>query len=418
MYMYQKLKEAVYGSTNIDTVSSSWSPNSIKSIMIGVDFILISYHVQNVKLIKLNHEDSYNDILKNGSGGSLHNILTRRQLSCLEEIYVSVAYKSYTGIFDLDYYVSSLMSTSSRLRYYGYFKDFDGLAERVNQLYYNSRLNGIKDYSLALDDNKGFSLEVVDTNNVDWYKKYNLRPELYSTDKEKSTLHTWLVSVENEVDEKYKKVLEEKLSQAKGYAFVTAVPRDIVLVSNYFYLVGVIELIKKGGVSTIVSNHLVEEYNNGLKHTKYLTKEDLISTFTKLGLKKDNKNAVMYLLYANKFIVGNETINDVNKLVDIAENVYLSGLDKFYERVFSSLLESKRCKGSIAMSLVDDVDIFNIDINKYVYNLLESKDYNKLTDILLGTCGYKRENVFRHVAETLHVGSEKEVIEWLVSQMK
>ena len=70
------------------------------------------------------------------------------------------------------------------------------------------------------------------------------------------------------------------------------------------------------------------------------------------------------------------------------------------------------------MSLVDDVDIFNIDINKYVYNLLESKDYNKLTDILLGTCGYKRENVFRHVAETLHVGSEKEVIEWLVSQMK
>jgi len=225
MYMYQELRLAVLETKNDSSIPKNWSPNLIKAIFITRGSIMIAYHTRNPKILQLDMNVSIPDIQKNGSQGSLHNILAKKQLSCLEEIYVDNAFKNYQGIFNLEYYIQTLKSSMSRLRFYGYTNEVN-LSEAYNK-YSNARINGVDDYTFALDSTRQMPLEVVSAENDDWYKKYNLRPDIYSVDAERGVLSAWLTKVKNTVSSKMEKTLSDAKDKALLSAYKVMIKEDL-----------------------------------------------------------------------------------------------------------------------------------------------------------------------------------------------
>lgn len=212
MYMYQMLSTAVFDVDNRNKIQKSWSPNAIKSIVILRDCILVVYHTTRAtKKIELT-EEALNDIQSDGRKGSLHNVLNAYQLSCLEEIYIDSVFKAYGGTLDLVKYVQSLISTKSRLRYYGYIAWNQGTGDRIKMFYEQGKSHLAEDYTLAITGKGIAQVENYSTNNLDWYTKYNLRPDSYSMDKERGILESWFTKVKNDVGSYQSKILEnEKL---------------------------------------------------------------------------------------------------------------------------------------------------------------------------------------------------------------
>ena len=196
MYMYTKLKEALMGKGK-SVSGKDWSPNSVKAIVITREFIVIAYHVKQAKLVQLDINESMQDISRNGSQGSLHNLLSQKQLSCLEEIYVDSIFQNYKGTMDLERYVNGLVNSASRLRFYGYIEP-GNVYDIVNN-YGKAQLNGLVDYTYAMDMERVLSVQYQSTNNDSWYTKYNLRPDKYSLDSNRGVLHTWFKKVAEEV---------------------------------------------------------------------------------------------------------------------------------------------------------------------------------------------------------------------------
>lgn len=197
-YMYDMLKTALGGSKFSNSHSSivkGWSPNSIKALIITEYQIVIAYHVSSPRVIPLNYQKSYEDIIRNGSTGSLHNLLTQRQLSCLEEIYVSGVFQNYLGCMNINAYVEKMLSDSCRLRYYGYINvsNFD----EIRNSYIKAKENGNPLYAYALDKSRTNAIQYDSVGNKTWYKNYNLRPQYYSLDAENGVLARWFRRSEN-----------------------------------------------------------------------------------------------------------------------------------------------------------------------------------------------------------------------------
>ena len=203
-YVYETIKNILAGDEKVS--KKSWSPNIYRCIVIGADYIFIAYHggIKQNKIVPLDSSLVVMDIQKSMAGsyrGSVNNLLQERQLSCLEEIYLDVAYIGCPSIFDMERYIKSVRSSVSRLRYYGYCEttgDYSWMIESY------SRENPV--YTIAADKKKsGIKLKSVATGTEDWYKKYNLRPMNYSGDADNGRLAIWFRSNEKKIE----KMIEE-----------------------------------------------------------------------------------------------------------------------------------------------------------------------------------------------------------------
>lgn len=193
-YIHDKLKEALGGNKVMDsknTVIHDWTPNNIKVLVISRNYILVIHHVGGFggsRLVKLDLEKVKSDLdrlLKNGGTSKLNSILNRRSLSCLEEIYVDSLFLE-TSVIDLVGYVRGLVSTTSRLRYFGYGDFPFGSDEWIRLAYQNNRKNF--EYTLALDGSSPIKLEYRDVGNSSWYRNYYLRPKYYKLDDDRGKL--------------------------------------------------------------------------------------------------------------------------------------------------------------------------------------------------------------------------------------
>lgn len=204
-YIYSSVQNAIGGNTAASGFQKNWSPNRIRALYIMRSFILVVDYLVGPKLIPLNQDEVGKDLQNINRVGSLNNLLSSRQLSCLEEIYADEVFARFPNTLDLKAYADSVVNSASRLRYYAYTVIADGQALAVK--YREAFAQGVVDFTYA--QNIG-GIRVVDTGNSDWYKKYNLRPQYYGPDIENGSLAVWFRKVEKAVESVAKTQMAEK----------------------------------------------------------------------------------------------------------------------------------------------------------------------------------------------------------------
>lgn len=215
-YLYDKLRDALGGKNFRSGVSmKGWSPNEVRGIVIMRDFILIADYVKSPKIVELNVQEVMFDLSNMNRRGNLNNLLSARQLSCLEEIYVDEGIRGYNQVIDLEAYVQSLVNGISRLRYYGYVSGFN--AGELYEVYQKAYVDGVMDFTLAEKLGK-FKAESV--GNRLWYTKYNLRPNYYDVDRDGGKLSIYFKKCEKligEIEEKAHGAVEERNELIRVY---------------------------------------------------------------------------------------------------------------------------------------------------------------------------------------------------------
>lgn len=201
-YIGGKLREAL-GSQKYDSPGKSssvirdWTPNNIRVLIVGLDFIYMLSHLRGHsagKFVLLEAEKLEEELMSPYYGSpKLNTILNKRVLSCLEEIYVSNLYLRVPSVINLESYINGLKGKNSRLRAYGYGE----LSLQGSQMAISSWACGNTVGSLlAKDGGLNLSWKMVD--NHEWYKHYYLRPEYYLKDKPNGNLAVHFKKVEKE----------------------------------------------------------------------------------------------------------------------------------------------------------------------------------------------------------------------------
>lgn len=346
-YLYDSLKKALGGkmSTSASAVINNWSPNEVRALFIGKDFILVAHHIKRPSLYVLDMNLVIQDLAYNGSTGALHNLLSQRQLSCMEEIYVDSIFKNYLGLFNMEGYISRLLNDRSRLRYYGYFQSISGadIYERYNKV----SLNGDVMYSYAGDTGRGKMLQFFSVGNSTWYKNYNLRPSRYSMDSEKGNLARWFRNTEKSIEVYISEEKSAKLRENTEFLIAELFKQDL---ENLDVLVKLLNFKKvfsnnRDIIFRKVCDLITENILNGEVAMEIYSK-DLVSALSNSGIEAGNKEKYLLGVYGNLGILPTSSRElDLELMVDLAEkhNGFICLKDKLdglccklYERVKGS----------------------------------------------------------------------------------
>lgn len=375
MYMYQQLKKAVMGASSN---TKSWSPNSIKAIVITRSFIFVAYHIRQPKIVTLDLSESIADIQKNGSGGALHNLLSQKQLSCLEEVYVDSVFQGYAGLMDLQGYVDRLISTVSRLRFYGFIDNAD-----VNELYNNfsnAMMSGKGEYSFALDSSRRSTLQYQATQNDNWYSKYNLRPDKYSADSPKGTLNTWFKKVEGTVNKKHEEEFNKLQQQGLSSAVCCLFKQDLMYLADFSLFLKLRQAIQ-GRQRDAICNSVRTVINKHLAKTKMqkISIDNLQTYLTTGKIPVDAKSKFLIQAYQKYGILNKDAELNLEELVERA---------KLYEGFLS--LPTLLC--NICAELAEKGETHSDDVYLMLYVLLECSDLEVINGDVKGVIKSKREN--------------------------
>lgn len=314
-YMYENVKKLCGGNrvASNSRVITDWTPNAIRCLIISRNFIFVAHHgTKPAVLLPLSEVEAANDVKKNGSSGSLTNLLNRRQLSCMEEIYVDYAFRDYKGFLNLESYVAELTRDgSSRLRYYGY-GDFTQVGNILVELYRDTLINFNYMFTYANYKHRG-KLEYFSTGIDDWYTKYNLRPQYYGLDGPKGTLSIYFRRCEDEVKKKIlasrNVTIQEKIRgifaeiykiDAKNYESILLIKRLVkYCLSNEFQksdkirglvCVNIVKNIKGiGNTASIVNGLTPEIVGLNLRNISTVERE-LIHEYKNIGVVKISKS--------------------------------------------------------------------------------------------------------------------------------
>lgn len=401
MYMYQELRKIILNTKGKST-PKDWSPNSIKAVVITREFIFVAYHLTQPRYVMLNPEEAINDIQHNGSNGALHNLLSQKQLSCLEEIYVDSVFENYKGLMDVEGYVNGLVSSVSRLRFYGYITNVN-IQELLN-CYSNALTNRQLDYSYALDKARTASLMYQSTENNNWYSKYNLRPDRYSTDAPRGNLNLWFKMVESKVVEEKQSELNRVIGEGINSAVATLYKQDLGNADNIKNFL----LLKKR-----IANLNSDVISNDIK--KAIASVDMNSSVHKISIKQlqeiltqeginvsGGKESFILKSYKNFSIFCKEDVElNLEKLVELAKSYEgLLGLPTYLCNICSKLAQKSN-------NTLDDTYIMmhmimsnmgllrsETDLLKIIHNIKSNSDCVSIyMDILLGLCGCTAKTV-------------------------
>ena len=245
-YLYNEVKKALGGdkfSTSSARVIKDWTPNNIKALIITRNFIYVRYHI-NVGLsvskgnsagglksrIYYLDQSVLSTDLSRPQNGSVTNLLSSRQLSCMEEIYADSMFQGYLGVLNLPVYINKLVSERSRLRTYGYIENVtvDELETCFNK--FDVKENPL--YSYAYDRDRKATIQFTDTKNDDWIHDYFLRPQYYMMDSEGGKLARWFRSVEQGAEKQLEQDLKLKELKLKVDAVESLIKKDVNAISD------------------------------------------------------------------------------------------------------------------------------------------------------------------------------------------
>ena len=394
MYTYSKLKEALYKGKSVN--SPDWTPNDIKALVITRYYIVIAYHVGNPRCVNLNCAEVEADISRNGTNGSLHNLLSQRQLSCLEEIYVDSVFKQYSGFMNLESYVNGLVNTASRLRYYGYIDPSQ--EPDVQEKYAVASIQGISDYTYALDKSRVCSLEYLSTNNNDWFCKYNLRPDVYKRDADKGALQTYFKMVENTMKKAKAKEMEALKEQGIDSAIKALYKQDLDYAEDIIAFLKLRQWLSTCSVDTLanqVKSLLKAEYKSEVKSVNPTDLQKYIHLNNAQG-------KVIINAYKTFGVIKKEDSNlDLEELVERAKafkgliglpDVLLKILLKLVKSTTNKLNDAQRMLFILINSEGSNVSILGIE--NYLKEQRSSFGCVRLyMDLLMGLCGCTRQDI-------------------------
>ena len=395
MYTYSKLKEALIGSGN--SIPRDWSPNAVRALVIGGGFIFVAYHTRQPKFVALDTTQVIEDLNKNGSTGSLGNLLKQRQLSCLEEIYVDSVYTVYKGALNLEDYVNSLINSRSRLRYWGYISG--AVPDELLQRFSKAQIEQLYGYSYAKDNTRTATVQYTEVDNSSWYTKYNLRPEKYAPDVPNGVLSKYFTRVEGALEEYYSKQLKELTARSAKEAVVLLYNQDY---KNFSWVVMFMRLMSFTGNSK--DNNIIRSVNGCVR----LVYEYVVEHCVHIGW----EDFVGYLSGSTKPVKGLNAVyqkvgmfskkNDEIKLDDLVNKSRAGDGLLGFKSAFVSCMpkyvgELNRCKNDAYLMLIcilteRGYDIANIpEVIKEIGN--KSNWFEEYVSILTGMCGHTIESL-------------------------
>lgn len=285
-YLYDKLKEALGGevvTSNKNTVIRNWTPNNIKALIISRYYIVVVKHLGlnmgcakqydlDVNLVAQDLDELFRT---NYGKPKLNSLLTKRSLSCLEEIYVDSMFQNYPQVLDLQGYMRELVSTMSRIRFFGYgeFPIGVNVAEYLSNAYRNAYNSGNYDYSIAKDSNRGaIRLEYRELNKKDWYTRYYLRPQFYQMDVERGNLAVHFRKFESDYAKCANKIAEnDKLNAVREVIHDIVLRDDKVVLNSIDNLLTYLYKNKNDGVCSVALSATKKAIEESVKPVKGLT---------------------------------------------------------------------------------------------------------------------------------------------------
>lgn len=248
-YIYDNVRNALGGqSFKAGSVSKHWSPNEIRALYIMRSFIIVVDYLKGPKYIPLDINAVGLDLQNPNRIGSLNNLLSNRQLSCMEEIYVDDVFQKYPNVMDLAAYARSVISSQSRLRFYAYASDMNPTL--IMEKYQEAFSNGVFDFTYAKSIG---GIRYVDTGNTEWYKKYLLRPQYYELDSDGGRLHIWFSKCEKQIASSQQRVAEERKSFETSMGIMEFVRKDIDILPDFSSLVNLMNYCKSTTDKTLLS---------------------------------------------------------------------------------------------------------------------------------------------------------------------
>lgn len=394
MTLYQELKKALTGSEKDVQLPKNWTPNNVRAIVVTRAGIVLYYFTKMPKIVRLNIQEIEQDIAKNGSTGSLQNVLNKRQLSCLEEIYVDSVFKNYKGSFNLENYVDSLVSSSSRLRYFGYI-DFNML-ETVYSGYQNAFYNGVKSYIYALDKNKK-GVEIYSTNNSNWFMKYNLRPTEYSADNKDGSLALCLRVIEKQEKEKYDAIQAKSKQEVRSVAYKTLVSIDTghEVAITLLLLRSIIRTNYVNGIDKDICDYI---QGHTIKYNVGVTQKDLLETVNALNIAPGNITFKDYLRVLKECgCIKDDLIVNEEELVKLAENNKgLLDLDSYYKSMFKYVIQKRKSNVISFIIPLKNVTGRSFRSLEEILKYVDSEgDVNILASVLLAAAGYTFDSLMQ-----------------------
>ena len=385
MYTYQKLKELVQGSSK--TVPRDWTPNSVKAIVIGCNFLFIAYHVRQPKVIQLDPGEVSGDMRLNGANGSLVNLLKQKQMSCLEEVYVDSAYQNCPGLMDIEEYATSLINTRSRLRYYGYCQGID-----PNELlsgFGKAQLDQDGQYSYAGDTTRKGTLNYQTVQNNNWYSKYNLRPDKYAVgDAANGALARYFKRIEVQIEDSVKEEINKLKTQGIANAVVSLYNQDLNNIGNISSFIALSNVLKNEYGKWVVTDAVI----NCIKDIQALIKPQKLSlnqlkTYVN-GKLQPNKSLLNFYSKFFKLYTQNDTDLNLEELVKKASAFHgLSGFtEAVYQGVVKMVIAAVKQHGETHMMLVVTFNSMGIKANNgdLVAALQEQRSHSGCAEVYMG----------------------------------
>lgn len=241
MYRLKRVAELYKGkykdSEKSDTVIQQWSPNNLRKLIIGEEFVFLEYHVANSKtpqkLVKIDvREESRKDIeLLNTEPhrfkSTLNVLRGSRISSCIEEIVFlpmnnRLLETKERSLQDVGSSLDELKSRYPRLSYI-YSLNLQGDVERVLDYFLESTSKVPTAGTYELLKSQGIDSEIIATvNGQEWYKGSKLRPQFYSMDS--TTLPSHFDRVSREMERKIESDKEKDNKKSNVEAFSKVLP--------------------------------------------------------------------------------------------------------------------------------------------------------------------------------------------------
>ena len=399
-YLYDKLKEALGGTkfsnSHVGAVRD-WTPNGVKAIIIYREFILVANHVKPPRLYPLDINEVVQDLQRNGSTGALHNLLSQRQLSCMEEFYVDGMFQNYKGVLDLQGYVSKLLNDKSRLRYYGYIDGVNG--QDLYKRYADAKMSNNALYSYAGDTTRQGSLQFTDVGNKTWYKNYNLRPQHYVLDADNGTLARWFRKCESDIKKQLDSLVEQQAKHGREQAILAIISKDIENLAA-FTLLYELKVVLEVNNSKWQVNKARTKMLSAIKQVLGDSSKAKVLSLSEVDkVCQDNNINNKYLDSAyNKCHCVSESIKDetysLDDLVSIVkeEDGLLKAKSKLDEICFVFAKDMKRSKISY-FQVVSSYDKYKKDIpsgklSSFIGSQSQSNDSMGYINFMLDVCGW------------------------------
>ena len=358
-YIYSKVQEAIGGNSASSGFQKNWSPNKIRALYIMRNFILVVDYLSGPKITWIDENEVGLDLQNPNRIGSINNLLSSRQLSCLEEIYADEVFSRFPNVLDLQAYASSVVNSASRLRYYAYTVIPKG--DELYKILYQAFSNGLVDFTYAR--NVG-GIRVVDTGNTDWYRKHNLRPQYYGPDASGGQLASWFNKVERVVSS-YAEKEKEKLQELKNYGYI--MKRVSVDMAEYPVLLKLRSLMKyclHSGIDFYKGFYqIANEQMRSYKPVPGLSKELVIKAAQSTGNNqadfiKGIQNISSYYEYAGIYL--KDAPFDIEKLDKSGNYTEETGflnvadlLDRILSEVYVKYCYNAVCKYTLHMAIMN-----------------------------------------------------------------